>query len=71
MQYWYNVATGRVESDDERAPGADVMGPYGSADEAAQALETARRKTDQWDAEDKAWDERGATPGWDDTELED
>ncbi len=57
MPYWYNVDTGRVESDAERSQNATVLGPYASAEEAAKALETAREKTERWDEEDRAWDE--------------
>lgn len=71
MQFWYNVATGQVESDDERSPGADVLGPYDTAEEAAHALESARRRTQEWDAQDREWDQRGAAAGWDDEQLED
>ena len=71
MQYWYNVAKGVVENDDYRGPGEDVLGPYDTADEAARALESAHERTEKWDAEDKAWNESGATTTWDDEELED
>ncbi len=71
MQYWYNVSTGRVESDDERSQGAEVMGPYASEEEASHALETARARTEAWDEEDRAWDSRGAGEPGDDTGLED
>ncbi|MBK8469663.1 MAG: methionine aminopeptidase [Actinomycetales bacterium] len=60
MQYWYNIAKGQVETDEDRGPGEDVLGPYDTADEAAHALEIARRKTEEWDAEDRAWDQGGA-----------
>ncbi len=63
MQYWYNITTGRVESDEDRGPGDDVMGPYATADEAGHALETARRRTEEWDQADREWAERGAAPG--------
>ncbi len=33
------------------------MGPYDSQAEAANALQSARERTEKWDAEDKAWDE--------------
>lgn len=60
MQYWYNVDTGQVESDDTRSRDATVLGPYDSHEAAARALQTARERTEQWDAEDREWDERGA-----------
>jgi hypothetical protein len=61
MQYWYNIRTGQVETDDERSQNDDVMGPYASRDEAAAALATARARTERWDEEDREWEERGAT----------
>ncbi len=57
MAYWYNVSSGQVESDDNKSQGEDLMGPYASQAEAANALASARERTDQWDAEDRAWDE--------------
>ncbi len=63
MQWWYNVSTGQVESDDERSLGADVLGPYASRQEAARALELARERTERWDAEDREWEQRGESGG--------
>jgi hypothetical protein len=57
MAYWYNVSSGQVESDDNKSQSDDLMGPYDSQDEAANALQTARERTEKWDAEDKAWEE--------------
>jgi hypothetical protein len=57
MAYWYNVSSGQVESDDNKSQGDDLMGPYDSQEEAANALQTARARTEKWDAEDKAWEE--------------
>jgi len=62
VAYWYNLGTGAVETDDTRGQGADVLGPYGTEDEARRALETARENTERWDEEDREWDERGAAP---------
>jgi hypothetical protein len=63
VRYWYNMRTGQVQSDDERGPGENVMGPYDTKEEAARALQTARQKTEKWDAEDREWRERGAGAG--------
>lgn len=63
MSYWYNVTSGKVETDDERSPGAQVMGPYETQDEAARALETARKRTEKWDDEDREWGAKGASRG--------
>jgi hypothetical protein len=57
MAYWYNVSSGQVESDDDKGQAEDLMGPYDSQAEAANALQAARERTEKWDAEDKAWDE--------------
>ncbi len=73
MAYWFNVDTRQVETDDTRSPGANTMGPYDSFEDASAALQHAKENTERWDAEDKAWNERGASsPGsWDDEDLED
>ena len=57
MAYWYNVSSGQVETDDNKSQGEDLMGPYASQAEAANALASARERTEQWDAEDRAWNE--------------
>lgn len=59
MQYWFNLITKQVErhDDPERARGGDLMGPYATEEEAAAALETAARRTEDWDAQDRAEDE--------------
>ena len=38
---------------------AERMGPYPSADAASHALESAHERTEKWDTEDQAWNERG------------
>ncbi|HMM95926.1 methionine aminopeptidase [Phycicoccus sp.] len=62
MPYWYNVDTGAVETDADRSQDANVLGPYDSAEAAANALQHARENTERWDAEDREWDERGGGP---------
>jgi hypothetical protein len=57
MAYWYNVSSGQVETDDNKSQGEDLMGPYPSEAEAANALQTARERTEAWDAADKEWEE--------------
>jgi hypothetical protein len=73
VQYWYNIRTGQVESDEQRSQNDDVMGPYATPAEAAAALATARAKTERWDDEDREWEDRGATPdgSWSAEEGED
>jgi hypothetical protein len=57
MAYWYNLNSGQVETDDNKSQGDDLMGPYDTQDAAANALQTARERTEAWDAEDKAWED--------------
>jgi hypothetical protein len=57
MAYWYNVSSGQVESDDNKSQGEALMGPYPSQAEAANARQTARERTEAWDAADKEWEE--------------
>ncbi|PID96252.1 MAG: methionine aminopeptidase [Actinomycetales bacterium] len=64
MSWWFNIRSGCVQSDHERGQDVDVLGPYETREEAERALETARAKTEAWDAEDREWDNRGAEPGW-------
>jgi hypothetical protein len=56
-QFWYNTRTGQVESDEDKGQGKDLMGPYPTREEAAQALDSARRRTEAWDEEDRRWRE--------------
>jgi len=56
-QYWYNLATGQVEATSHKSPGKDVMGPYPTREAAANALDSARRRTEAWDEEDRRWDD--------------
>jgi hypothetical protein len=73
VQYWYNIRTGAVESDEERSQNDDVMGPYETREAAADALATARARTERWDDEDREWEEWGSTSGgsWSEDEGED
>ncbi|AKU16639.1 hypothetical protein [Luteipulveratus mongoliensis] len=57
MAFWYNVSSGQVEEDGGTEPKGDLMGPYDSREQAEGALAAAKNKTEQWDAEDRAWNE--------------
>ena len=57
MPYWYNVTTGQVEDDATRSRDDEVMGPYETQAEAANALQRARENTERWDREDREWEE--------------
>jgi hypothetical protein len=56
-QFWFNTMTGQVETDETKGQGKDLLGPYASREEAAQALERARERTEAWDEEDRRWRE--------------
>ena len=63
MSYWYNTATGQVETDENRGQAQDVMGPYETEAEAARALQSAHERTEKWDAADREWNARGSASG--------
>lgn len=73
MSFWYNIRTQQVETDENRSPNKDVMGPYESEEQARRALEIARDKSEHWDEEDREWEGHGASDprAWDDSDLED
>ena len=55
-QFWFNTATGKVETDENKGQSKDLLGPYPTEAEAAQALDVARRRTEAWEEEDRRWD---------------
>jgi hypothetical protein len=56
-QFWYNLRTGRVETNYDKSQGKDLMGPYSSQGEAEHALQAAQARTQRWDDEDRRWRE--------------
>jgi hypothetical protein len=56
-QVWFNTQTGQVETDEDKGQGKDLMGPYATREEAAGALDAARRRTEAWDEDDRRWRE--------------
>jgi hypothetical protein len=50
-RWWFCLKHMTVEHD-ETCPGKDRLGPYNSAEEAANALETVRKRNQEWDAAD-------------------
>lgn len=59
MSFWYNVDTGKVESDENRSRGEQVLGPYATEADAHAALAKARANTEKWDDADRAWNDQG------------
>ena len=54
--WYFNVITKKVEHL-ERSKGSDLLGPYPDEATAKRALEIARERTRQADAEDAAWED--------------
>lgn len=53
MSWYFNVSTGKVETDVDHSRVDNLLGPYATEAEAARALETARERTQAWDEEDR------------------
>ena len=68
--YYFNTRTGLVEDLQDKSPSRDLLGPYATREEAQRALETAHERTEQWDEEDRAWNEGGGTTDAPDGHLE-
>lgn len=51
QHWWFCVKHQQVESDTV-CPAKDLLGPYPSREAAAKALETVRKRNDEWDAAD-------------------
>jgi hypothetical protein len=50
-RWWFCLKHNRVEPE-AGCPGKDRLGPYRTREEASHALETAKRRTEEWDAAD-------------------
>ena len=61
-KFYYNLKTGQVE-EGRQSSWTDLMGPYPTREAAERALETARARSQEWDAADEpraGRDQRGA-----------
>ena len=54
-EYYFNTRTGQVEEIADKSQSKDLLGPYATRAEAEQALESAKRRTEEWDREDREW----------------
>lgn len=59
-QYWYNTLTQEVEKG-RQSPSPYRLGPFASAEEAADAPAVVKRRAEAWAAEDEADDNWGST----------
>ena len=53
-EYYFNTSTQMVEKG-RQSSWEHLMGPYDTPEEAANALEIARKRSKAWDDDDKAW----------------
>lgn len=58
MAYWWCLNHQRVEGD-EGCAHQFRLGPYETADEASHALEKAKERNRDWDAQDDEYNRRG------------
>jgi len=63
-KYWYNLTTGEVEHGYVSAS-VDRAGPFDTAEEAANAPETIRRRSQAWAEEDRRENESRPAPAAD------
>ena len=53
-RWWFCLKHNTVEPD-EGCPNTVRMGPYGTREEAVNAIELAHERTEKWDEEDRRW----------------
>jgi hypothetical protein len=51
-QRWYFCLRHKTVEHGPGCPGRERLGPYNTKEEAEHALETAKRRTEEWDAQD-------------------
>ncbi|MEI2810855.1 MAG: hypothetical protein V9F00_11855 [Nocardioides sp.] len=56
LQFWYCIKHHAVEMPGSMCPVIDRLGPYATADEAANALAKAQQRNQEWDS-DPNWDD--------------
>ena len=55
-QFWFCLKHRTVESAEDRCSSDQRLGPFKTRQEAAGALELAKRRTEEWDAADEKWE---------------
>jgi len=53
-KWYYNLLNGSVTQE----PGPDRLGPYETEDEAAHALELARKRNEEWEEGEDEWNSK-------------
>jgi hypothetical protein len=51
-QFWYDLKTKSVVTDDNDIKAVDRLGPYATRDEAERALEKVEENNQAWDSDD-------------------
>ena len=51
-KFWFNIETHEVE-EGRQSDWSKLMGPYTTREEAAQALDKARKRNEDWDSADE------------------
>lgn len=52
--FYFNIGTGQVEREGE-SKAKNLLGPFATAEEAAQALDIIRQREERKEAEDQQW----------------
>lgn len=53
-EFYYNLKTGQVE-EGQQSPVKDLWGPFATRGEAEKAMETARKRNEELDAQKDSW----------------
>ena len=56
-QYWWCLRHSRVETEGNLCPDKFRMGPYATEEEARHAMDKVAERNEEWEAEDKRWDD--------------
>lgn len=54
-RWWYCLRHDRVEPD-AGCPNSERLGPFDTADQAAGALELARKRNEEWERKEDEWE---------------
>ena len=55
MNYYWCLRHQRVETDDDKCDVTQLLGPYATSAEAANALKKVKDRNESWEAEDERW----------------
>ncbi|MBA2528736.1 MAG: hypothetical protein H0V19_02030 [Euzebyales bacterium] len=56
VERWYWCLSHGLAEEGEQCPAKDRLGPYGSAEEAANYAATVDARNEEWDSEDERWE---------------